>query len=80
MALEAETIKTYLADMHGADMSGVVGDTLLFSSGLVDSFAMIDLVTFVETETGAAMSAGDITLDNLDSIDRIVAYVQSKAA
>jgi len=26
------------------------------------------------------MSAGDITLDNLDSIDRIVAYVQSKAA
>ena len=80
MALDQETIKNYLAEMHGADMSEVSGDTLLFSSGLVDSFAMIDLVTFIETETGGSMGAGDITLDNLDSIDRIVAYVQSKAA
>jgi acyl carrier protein len=80
MALDQDSIKTYLADMHDVDISGVASDTLLFSSGLVDSFAMIDLVTFVEAQTGASMGAADITLDNLDSIDRIVAYVQSKAA
>jgi len=80
MALDVETIKNYLAEAHDVDTGDIAGETLLFSSGLVDSFAMIDLVTFVEAQTGTSMSAGDITLDNLDSIDRIVAYVQSKAA
>jgi len=41
---------------------------------------MIDLVGFIEAESGARMGAADITLDNLDSIDRIVAYVGKMSA
>jgi len=80
MALDFETIITYLADEHDVERDGVEGATLLFSSGLVDSFAMIDLVGFIEAESGARMGAADITLDNLDSIDRIVAYVGKMSA
>lgn len=60
----------------GAD--GVDGDTLLFSSGVLDSFVMIDLLTFVESAAGIRFGPTDVTLDNLDSLNRILGFVESK--
>ena len=49
-------------------------------AGLVDSFAMVDLVGFIETRCCAKMKPSDVNLDNLDSIGRILNYVQSNFA
>lgn len=77
--IENSEILHYLAEQHAVDTSGIAPDTQLFSSGLVDSFAMIDLVTFIEEKSGARMDASDITLDNLDTVDRIISYMTKKA-
>lgn len=56
---------------------GLDAQTELFSSGLLDSVSMVSLITFIEEKTGAVIQPGDVTLDNFDSVDRIIAHVAS---
>jgi acyl carrier protein len=53
------------------------GDSLL-DAGLIDSTGVLELISFLETEFGLAVSEADITPDNLDSIERIDSFVTSK--
>jgi D-alanine--poly(phosphoribitol) ligase subunit 2 len=50
-------------------------ETPLFSEGLMDSMSVLDLTTFVEQQTGVLFPAADVTLENVDSINRILTYV-----
>jgi acyl carrier protein len=52
-------------------------DTGLFSGGHIDSLSVMDLVSFVETEIGCQVPPDAITLDNFDSISRIVRFAES---
>jgi len=53
--------------------------TLLFSSGIIDSFSLVSLMSFLEDTGNFRISPADVTLDHFDSIDKIMAYVQQKA-
>ena len=77
MSISTESIIDHLRDDSGVDTTDLTPETLLFSTGLVDSFAMVDLVGFIETSCGGKMKPSDVNLDNLDSIERILKYVQS---
>lgn len=74
MALTRDALVQYLEDKARVDLSDVEDDAELFSSGLIDSFAMVDLLVFLEKHTGTKMGPEDITLDNLDSVGRILAF------
>jgi acyl carrier protein len=50
-------------------------ETRLFSSGLLDSIAMMSLINFVEQRAGVDVAAQDVTLENFDSLGRILAYL-----
>lgn len=50
------------------------GDSLL-DAGLIDSTGILELVAFLEQEFAIAVADQDIVPDNLDSIERIDAYV-----
>jgi acyl carrier protein len=80
MSLSSESLKTYLAERFGADTDGIDDTTPLFSSNLLDSFSMVDLIMFIEQGAGIRMDAWDVTLDNLDSIGQILAYAESRKA
>ena len=78
MGLSSDAILGYLTGTLNVDVADLGEDTHLFSTGRVDSFSMIDLITYIEAETGASIPPGDITLDNFDSVGRIVNYVASR--
>lgn len=78
MSLNAESIRRYLSDRAGVDTATVTEITPLFSSGLVDSFSLVELIAFVEKESGFRVDAWDVTLDNFDSIAQILAYAAAK--
>lgn len=78
MPLVSETIKTYLSDRLGVDTADLTDESPLFSSSLVDSFSLVELITFIETAGGIKVDAWDVTLDNFDSIERILSYVKTK--
>lgn len=71
---------TYLADNFDVDREDIEDDTPLFSSSLLDSFGMIDLVTFIKAEAAVKFGALDMHLDNLDSVSQILAFVAAKRA
>ena len=75
MALTNENLREFLEFDLGVDVADVDPATLIFSSGIIDSFALVNLFTFIETEADIRINPGDVTLQNMDSIDRILAYV-----
>ena len=52
-------------------------DESLFDSGLLDSFALTDLVAAIETEFRIKIPDSDLTPRKFDSIARIVEYIES---
>ena len=54
--------------------------TSLIENDLIDSTGILELVSFLEERFGIAVADTDIVPANLDSIERIAAYVASKSA
>jgi acyl carrier protein len=78
--INSQTLLDYFKDRLGVDTEGVDDATPLFSSSLLDSFSIVELITFIESQAGIKMDAWDVTLDNLDSIGQILRYVELKKA
>lgn len=78
MALTEHMLVDYLrrtTPLNGA----TVPETPLFSSGALDSVAMLELLSFVEESAGIEIRAEDVTLDNFDTAIRIVAFAERHA-
>ncbi len=77
MSVTAEAMLAYLREDHQVEDADV--ETLLFSSGLLDSVAMMGIIGFIEDNAGFDVRPGDVTLENFDTVARIVAYVAENA-
>lgn len=77
MPLDRAKLRSFLETEMGLEPDEFGNATPLFSGGVLDSFSMVDLIQFIEAETGARMRPGDVSLDNLDSVDRIVAWADA---
>ena len=65
------------------DRSGVIEVTLetpIFSEGLLDSMAVMEFATFVQEKAGVTFPTADLTLENMDSVERVLAFVEKKKA
>ncbi|ABL69396.1 acyl carrier protein [Paracoccus denitrificans] len=76
MSLSKDELIRYIRSELNID-TVLEGDTELFSTGMLDSVAMVGLISFVEQHAGVRVQPGDVTLENFDSVDAILAYVQS---
>lgn len=54
-------------------------DESLFESGVLDSFALTDMVVALEKEFAIRIPDSDLTPRKFDSIERIEAYLESHA-
>lgn len=54
-------------------------DTELFSTGLLDSVSMMSVIMFIEQRTTSEVRPADVTLENFDTIGRIVGYAATLA-
>ena len=75
-----EGILEFLEDDLGIDTEDIETQTLLFSSGIIDSFALVTLMTFLESAGNFRIAPADVNLDNMDSIDRMLLYVEGVSA
>ncbi len=80
MTITRDTLVEYMVKHFNVREEDLSDGTLLFSSGLLDSFYLVDLVTFIEKQTGVKVGATEMTLDNLDSIDRILGFLEKRLA
>ena len=75
MALGKKLLLDFMEEKLGVDTTDVDEDTPLFSSGIIDSASMVDLIVFVESEANVQFGPDDVSLDHLDSISRILSFV-----
>lgn len=71
-------ILMFLEKQFTLSPDSISDETGLFSEGYLDSFSILDLIMFLEANAGIRVDPIEVSLDNLDSIDRILAYVASK--
>jgi acyl carrier protein len=71
-------LMSFLRDELAIDVGSISEDTPLFSSGIIDSFSLVSLMTYLEQEAQITILPADVTLDNFDSVSKISAFVSSK--
>jgi acyl carrier protein len=54
-------------------------DESLFDSGLLDSFALTDLVSAIEKEFSVSIPDSDLNPRKFDTIERILEYLDSRS-
>ena len=52
--------------------------TPLFSTGLIDSLNVFDVVCIVEEVIGMEIPVEDVTLDNFDTVERLLFYLDQQ--
>lgn len=74
-------IQRYIADelAGGRDPAEIGLDDSLIAAGLLDSLALLQLILFLEERFGVKVEDGEVVPDNFQSIERIAAFLQSKA-
>lgn len=75
MPITSPDLTEFLNSELGVDTSDVDDSTPLFSSGVIDSFSLVSLIMFLENKCEFRMKPLDVNLDNLDSIERILDFV-----
>ncbi len=75
-------LRTFIVEnfLFGDDSYPLEHGTSLIENDLIDSTGVLELVSFIEERFGIAVTDADIVPANLDSIERIAAYVASKSA
>ena len=72
--LDRTELVNFIVTNLGVDEDSITDETPLLSSGLVDSFGMVELLVFVEAQTAASIDPGDVNFDNFDSVERILRF------
>jgi acyl carrier protein len=75
-----DKLLSFISDRIGVSKTKLDANAPLFSAGLMDSMAVLEVTAFVEREVGVRFTTADINLDNLDTINRILGFVQKKQA
>ncbi len=78
MPISRDSLLKYLQNDLAMPVDSVDDNTALFSDGFLDSFSVGDLLMFLEENGGFAVEPEEVIVENIDSINRILNYVERK--
>ncbi len=74
-----ELIKKFLNERFLLNSSAEIDeDASLIENGVVDSLGVLEIVGFIEEKFRFEVQDEDLTSDNLDSVNKIVRFVERK--
>ena len=77
--LVASSFRTFITThFPGSKRRPLENADSLLESGIIDSLGVLDLVAFIETEFKITVEDDDLTPENFQSIDRMMAFVDRK--
>lgn len=71
-------VRGFITENFILDGEDLAGDASLTQHGVLDSMGVLELIMFVEERFGVQVPDEDTLPENLDSVDRIVGYVQRR--
>jgi acyl carrier protein len=72
-------VEGFIVEKVALDDGGIAHDEDLLANDVLDSLAIVELVSFLEAKFGISVSDDDLTPENFKTIDDIVAFVAAKA-
>jgi len=66
--------------LFGHSNNSLEDDESFLDTGIIDSTGVLQLVGYLEEHFGIAVSDADVTPENLDSVNRVVAFVEARLA
>ncbi|MET4700640.1 acyl carrier protein [Constrictibacter sp. MBR-5] len=77
--LETE-IRAFVVEnfLFGQDDETLTAQSSLVESGIIDSMGVAEIVAHIESRYGVTVGDDELVPDNLDSIERIAAFVARK--
>lgn len=74
-------LETFIATQILKQPNRKIGaDEALISSGLIDSFSLMDLALFVEDSFGVRVEDTELNADTFDNLNQLAALVESRRA
>jgi acyl carrier protein len=75
-----DEVRTFIIEtfLFGSGGETLKNDASLLEQGIIDSTGVLELVNFLENTYGIEVEDEELHPDNLDSIERIEAYVVRK--
>ena len=71
-------VKEYIVTATLANVDNLEDDTLIFESGLLDSMGLLFLIEFLKEELEVETQDEELVVENFESINSIVAFIESK--
>ncbi|MDB6176159.1 acyl carrier protein [Paracoccus sp. Z330] len=78
MSLTAEDLIRFIRDELNVE-DDIAADSELFSTAILDSVAMMNIIAFVEEKAAIEVRPADVTLENFDTVQSIVDYAREQA-
>jgi acyl carrier protein len=77
-----KTIKEFMIShfLKGDATKTISDDSSFLEGGIIDSVGVLELVAFIEEKYGFRVEDEELVPENLDSVEKLVAYIQSKLA
>ena len=81
--MNADEMKVKLADYMAKEILRqpnrvIQSDEALLTSGLIDSFHLVDLALYVEDNFGVHIDDSELNASTFDSLDGLIALIQSR--
>jgi acyl carrier protein len=78
MELKKQVRDFITSNFYVADPKSLADHTSLLDQGIIDSTGVLEVIMFVETAFGLTVEDAEMLPENLDSIERIAAFVARK--
>ncbi|MBI5759806.1 MAG: acyl carrier protein [Planctomycetales bacterium] len=75
-----QTLRNFVTEnfLFGQGGDSFSNQDSFLESGIIDSTGVLELVTFLESEYKVSIADDELVPDNLDSIDRLLAFIERK--
>ena len=78
VVLVAEKLRGFIKEISFSDDDRIKEDTRLFAEGIFDSLGFLSLVSYLSDEFGIDVSNDELSEENFESINAIVAFIMKK--
>ena len=74
IALRKFVLENYL---FTEDEGALKDDDSFLDNGILDSMGVLELISFLEEELSTSVEGDEVTPDNLDSINKVLAFIET---
>ncbi len=77
-----EQVREFILEnyMYGSAPEELDDEASFLESGIIDSTGAMELILFLEEEFGVKVEDAEMLPENLDSVDKVCAYLEGKGA